>query len=103
MRGLRKGSGWRTFWYARRAGKKDWAEATTPQEAIRKATLLPPKKSAAWLDRAVAQARSQLEATSVANPEDDGEDSGQAAPPVELAASESEQPEAGAGEGTRKP
>jgi hypothetical protein len=34
MRGLRKGSGWQTFWLARRAGQKDWVEATTPQEAI---------------------------------------------------------------------
>ena len=62
MRGLREGSGWRTFWYARRAGKQDWAEATTPQEAIRKATLLPPKKTAAWLHKAVAKARSKLDA-----------------------------------------
>jgi hypothetical protein len=102
MRGLRKGSGWRTFWLAKRAGKKDWAEATTLQEAIRKATLLPPKKRAAWLDRAVGEARSQLEATGVANPGDEGEVSGQAAPPAELSASESEQPEAGAAEGTLK-
>lgn len=72
MRDLRKGSGWRTFWYARRTGKLDWAEATTPQEAIRKATLLPPKKMPAWLDQAVAEARSQLDAASVAD-QDAGE------------------------------
>lgn len=103
MRGLRKGSGWRTFWCARRAGKKDWTEATTAQEAIRKATLLPPRKRASWLDRAVAEARSQLQATSDANPEDESEDSAQAVPPAELAASESEEPEAGAAEGTLNP
>ena len=65
-------AGWRTFWLARRAGKKDWAEATTPQEAIRKATSLPPKKRPAWLDQAVAEARRQLDAASVANPEGGG-------------------------------
>ena len=61
MRGLRKGSGWRIFWFARRAGKHDWAQATTPTEAIRKATLLPPKKAAAWLGQAAADATRQLD------------------------------------------
>jgi hypothetical protein len=72
MRGLRKRSGCRTFWYAGRTGKKDWPEATTPEEAIRKATLLPPKKMAAWLDQAVAEAQSKLAAASVAD-QDTGE------------------------------
>jgi hypothetical protein len=66
MRGLRKGSGWRTFWLARRAGKQGWAQADTPPEAIRKATLLPPKKAVAWLDQAAADARKQLEETDLA-------------------------------------
>ena len=101
MRGLRKGSGWRTFWYARRAGKKDWAEATTPQEAIRRAILLPPKRRAAWLDQAVAEARSKLDAASVAD-RDTGEVSSDAAPAAGLAGRESEQPEASAAEGTVK-
>lgn len=35
--------------------------AETPHAAIRKATLLPPKKRAAWLDQAAADARKQLE------------------------------------------
>ena len=72
MRGLRKGSGWRTFWLARRAGKQDWVQADTPQAAIRKATLLPPKKAVGWLDQAVAEARSKLDAASVAD-QDTGE------------------------------
>jgi hypothetical protein len=74
MRGLRKGSGWRTFWLARRAGKRDWAQADTPIEAIRKATLLAPKKAAAWLDQAAADARKQLEE---AHPTRSGADSGE--------------------------
>src|SRR5437763_2051512 len=44
MRGLRKGSGWRTFWLAKRAGKQDWVQADTPHAAIRKATLLPRRR-----------------------------------------------------------
>ena len=55
------GNGRRTFWFARRAGKQDWVQAETPHEAIRKATLLPPKKVAAWLDQTAADARKQLE------------------------------------------
>jgi hypothetical protein len=61
MRGLRQGSGWRTFWFARRAGKQEWAQANTSKEAIRKATLLPPKKAVGWLERAVAEVRDQLD------------------------------------------
>lgn len=74
MRGLRKGSGWGTFWLARRAGKQDWVQADTPHEAIRKATLLPPKKRAAWLDQAAADARKQLEEAELAG---SGADSGE--------------------------
>ena len=48
MRGLRRSSGWSLFWIARRAGRTDWSESTTPLEAIRRATLLPPKKPPAW-------------------------------------------------------
>jgi hypothetical protein len=32
------------FWLARHAGKRDWVQADAPHEAIRTATLLPPKK-----------------------------------------------------------
>ena len=60
MRGLGKRSGWRRFWLARRSGTHDWAEATTPREAIRRAALLPAKKAPAWLDVAVADAEEQL-------------------------------------------
>ena len=73
MRGLRKGSGWRTFWFARRAGKQDWVQADSPQEAIRKATLLP-QKAATWLDLAAADARKQLEEANFAG---SGADSGE--------------------------
>jgi hypothetical protein len=74
MRGLRKGSGWRTFWFARRAGKQDWAQADTPHEAIRKATLLAPKKRAVWLDQAAADARKQLEEADLAGSRADSGD-----------------------------
>ena len=60
MRGLGKRSGWHRFWLARRSGTHDWAEATTPREAIRRAALLPAKKAPAWLDAAVADAKEQL-------------------------------------------
>ena len=66
MRGLPPGSGWRMYWFARRAGKQEWVQANTPQEAIRKATLLPPKQAAGWLEKAVAEVRSQLDEASVA-------------------------------------
>ena len=74
LRGLRKGSGWRTFWLARRAGKRDWVQADTPHAAIRKATLLPPKKRTAWLQQAAADARRQLEEADLAG---SGADSGE--------------------------
>ena len=69
MRGLGKRSGWHRFWLARRSGTHDWAEATTPREAIRRAALLPAKKAPAWLDAAVADAEEQLAgaSTSVGN------------------------------------
>jgi hypothetical protein len=60
MRGLGKRSGWHRFWLARRSGTHEWAEATTPREAIRRAALLPAKKASAWLDAAVADAEEQL-------------------------------------------
>jgi hypothetical protein len=60
MRGLGKRSGWHRFWLARRSGTHDWAQATTPREAIRRAALLPAKKAPAWLDVAVADAEAQL-------------------------------------------
>jgi len=66
MRGLRKGTGWRTFWLARRAGKQDRAQADTPHAAIRKATLLAPKKQVAWLQQAAADAQKQLEEADLA-------------------------------------
>jgi tRNA(Phe) wybutosine-synthesizing methylase Tyw3 len=65
MRGLRQGSRWRMFWFARRAGKQEWAQANTPQEAIRKATLLPPKKAVGWLEKAGEDVRNQLDGTNV--------------------------------------
>ena len=61
MRGLGSRSGWTKFWLARRTGTHDWAEATTPREAIRRAVLLPAKKTPGWLDAAVQEAERQLE------------------------------------------
>ena len=61
MRGLSRSSGWSLFWIARRAGRTDWSESTTPREAIRRATLLPPKKPPAWLIAAAAEAERQID------------------------------------------
>ena len=60
MRGLRRGSGWRWFWVARRSGKADWCEASTAREVIRKATLLAPRKPPAWLSEVAADAERQI-------------------------------------------
>jgi hypothetical protein len=58
-RGLGQGSSWRWFWLARRKGKRDWSEATTVREAIRRAMLLPPRKPPAWLGDAASEAERQ--------------------------------------------
>jgi hypothetical protein len=63
---LRKGSGWRKFWLAKRAATQDSVQADTPHEAIRMATLLAPKKRPAWLAQAAADARKQLEEAGLA-------------------------------------
>src|SRR6266513_689942 len=60
VRGLRQGSSWTWFWVARRKGRGDWSEASTAREAIRKATLLPPRKAAAWLVDAASEAERQI-------------------------------------------
>ncbi len=73
MRGLGKRSGWRMFWLARRSGTHDWAEATTPREAIRRAALLPAKKAPAWLDVAVADAEQQLAGDGAGDADGDAE------------------------------
>ena len=57
MRGLGSRSGWHKLWLARRTGTHDWAEATTPREAIRRAVLLPAKKTPGWLDAASRRPR----------------------------------------------
>lgn len=62
MRGLRRGSGWRWFWLARRRGRGDWNEATTACEAIRSAVLLAPGKLPGWVQQAAAEAERQLSA-----------------------------------------
>ncbi len=56
MRGLEKSRGWQLFWLARRAGTQTWVEATTPQEAIRKAALVSAGKPPIWLRRAAGEA-----------------------------------------------
>jgi hypothetical protein len=60
VRGLRRNSGWRWFWAARRAGRLDCQEASTPAEAIRRAILLPAGKLPAWLGEAAATAEQQV-------------------------------------------
>lgn len=63
MRGLRQGSGGRTFWRTRRSGRRDWVQASSLPEAIRRAALLAPKRTPAWLAAAVADAQRQFEST----------------------------------------
>jgi hypothetical protein len=60
VRGLRRNTGWTWFWMARRAGNRDWYEASTPAEAIRRAILLPARKPPEWLRQAAASAEAQL-------------------------------------------
>jgi hypothetical protein len=60
MRGLRHRSSWTTFWLARRKGRNDWAEADTAREAIRRATLLAPRKPPPWLLEAAAEAERMI-------------------------------------------
>jgi hypothetical protein len=55
-----EGSSWTWFWVARREGRGDWSEASTAREAIRKATLLPPRKAVAWLLDAASEAERQI-------------------------------------------
>jgi hypothetical protein len=64
VRGLRRNSGWTWFWAARRAGRQDWHEASTPAEAIRRAILLPAGKPPAWLRQAAATAEARVLADS---------------------------------------
>src|SRR5579872_7322126 len=60
VRGLRRNSGWTWFWAARRAGRLDWQEASTPADAIRRATLLPAGRPPTWLREAAATAEQQV-------------------------------------------
>ena len=45
---------------ARRKGNADWCEASTAREAIRRATLLPPRRPPKWLGEAAADAERQI-------------------------------------------
>jgi hypothetical protein len=69
MRGLRQRSSWTTQWLARRKGRTDWAQADTPREAIRRATLLAPRKPPPWLAEAAADAGRLIDEQAV--PDDD--------------------------------
>jgi hypothetical protein len=60
LRGLRRASGWMWFWVARRKGHADWCDGSTAREAIRRATLLAPRKPPAWLREAAADAEHQI-------------------------------------------
>lgn len=79
VRGLRRGSSWRWFWVAHRAGGSAWSEATTAREAIRRAMLLPPRKLPAWLHEAAAEAERQLMAAETDNATGSAESSASAA------------------------
>jgi hypothetical protein len=70
MRGVRRGSSWTLFWLAHRRGSGRWSEAPAAREAIRRATLLPPRKLPAWLNEAAAEAERELAAVET---EDGGE------------------------------
>jgi len=69
-RGLRQRGSWTTFWLARRNGRNGWAEADTAREAIRRATLLPPRKPPPWLASAAADAKRLIDEEAV--PDHDG-------------------------------
>src|SRR5450755_1946802 len=60
MRGLRRASGGAWFWVARRQGHGEWCDGSTAREAIRRATLLAPRKPPAWVGEAVADAERQI-------------------------------------------
>ena len=54
---------WHWMWVARRRGQQDWRWASTLQEAMRQAALLPAgKKTPAWLRAAVADGERQIDA-----------------------------------------
>ena len=57
---------------ARRAGNRDWHEASTSAEAIRRAILLPARKPPEWLRLTAASAEAELLAD---NPPDAGSSS----------------------------
>jgi hypothetical protein len=71
-RSQRAGSRWEWEWLARRAGQRDWKEASTAREAIRQATLLAPGKQPGWLTAAVAESERGLIAQAAERPEDPG-------------------------------
>jgi hypothetical protein len=69
-RSQRSGSRWQWEWYFRCRVQRDWKQGTTAREAIRQATLLPPRKQPGWLTAAIAQAERELSAPPVEPPED---------------------------------
>jgi hypothetical protein len=69
-RSQRAGSRWQWEWVARRAGQRDWKQASRAREAIRQATLLPPGKQPGWLTAAAAGAERGLSAQAAEPPAD---------------------------------
>jgi hypothetical protein len=59
-RSQRAGSRWEWEWLAKRRGTHDWRQGSTAREAIRQATLLPPRKQPKWLIEAAARAMEEL-------------------------------------------
>jgi hypothetical protein len=59
-RSQRAGSRWEWEGVARRRGQRDWQQAASAREAIRRATLLAPGKQPGWLTDAVAEVEREL-------------------------------------------
>jgi hypothetical protein len=76
IRALPQTKSWAWFWIARRKGRSDWSEASTAREAIRMATLLPPRKPPAWLLKAAVEAERKI-----MDPTDAEASDGPSAPP----------------------
>jgi hypothetical protein len=70
VRGIRQAKSWAWFWIARRKGRSDWSEASTAREAIRMATLLPPRKPPSWLLEAALEAERKIMGPVDAEPPD---------------------------------
>ncbi|MGE5156080.1 MAG: hypothetical protein ACM3JP_01115 [Betaproteobacteria bacterium] len=62
---------------SRRKGRNDWAEGDTAREAMRRATLLTPRKPPPWLAKAAADAQRMIDHQSLADEHSGGGSSGE--------------------------